>query len=379
MSAAKGKQLRLIILLVLLILAAGGYAGFRLAVTLLKERVMEALGPDSEVRDIRAGRFGVHIEGLRIRGPNGWPAGDTLRAERVTVVPSLRSLFSGQYRIHSITIEQPYLSMLRTKDGRLLLVPSLLAEKGKKEIKPTSASRQTVKIGRITLKDGVIEFFDDTTTRSRRKIRLEQIQAVVQDVETPELSGRSRFEITGVVKGVHGDGRAGLTGWAEIVTKNSSVKANLRSVDLTTFQPYINRAGDAEIQKGTLDLDLQSDIRGNRLKAPGKVTISSLRLAPGRGLWGTFMGMPRNAVLSMLKNKGDKITLSFVLEGDISNPRFSLNETLSKRLTLSMADTLKTGVGGMVRGAGTLGEKGIETATGVVKGVGSTVQKFFGN
>lgn len=377
MSGTKGKRIWIIILLIPVILAAGGYAGFRLAVAALQGKVLEALGPESEVGNIRADRLGVHIEGLRIRGPNGWPAGDTLRAEHVTVVPSLRSLISGQYRIRSITVERPYLSMLRTKDGKLLVTPSLLEEKVKKE--PADAPHRTVRIGRITLKDGAIEFFDETIPRTRRKIRLEQIQAVVHDIETPGLSGRSRFEISGTVKGSHGDGRAGLSGWAEIGTKDSSVKATLRSVDLMTFQPYITRAGDTEIRKGTLDLDLQSDIRGNRLKAPGKVTISSLRLAPGKGFWGTFMGMPRNAVLSMLKSNGDKITLNFLLEGDIDNPRFSLNETLSRRLALSMADSLKTGIGGVVRGAGSVGEQGVEAATGVVKGVGGTVQKFFGD
>lgn len=377
MSGAKARRIRVVILLVPVILAAGGYAGFRLAVTALKERVVEALGPDSEVQDIRADLSGVRIEGLRIRGPNHWPAGDTLRAGHVTVVPSLRSLLSDQYRIHSITIEQPFLSVLRTKDGKLLAVPSLLEKKGEKD--PANAPARTVTIGRITLKDGAIEFFDETIPRPHRKIRLERIGAVIRDIEAPGLSGRSGFEISGVVKGAHGDGQAVLSGWAEISSRDSSVKATLRSVDLTAFQPYITRAGDAEIQRGTLDLDLQSDIRGNRLKAPGKVTISTLRLAPGKGLWGTFMGMPRSAVLSMLKSKGDTITLSFVLEGDISNPRFSLNETLSKRLALSMADSLKTGIGGVVRGAGTMGEKGIEAATGAVKSVGSTVRKVLGD
>lgn len=258
------------------------------------------------------------------------------------------------------------------------MVPSLLAGKVQKH-EQSNAARMSVKIGRITLKDGTIEFFDDTTPRPRREIRIEEIEAVIHDIETPSLSGRSRFEADGVVKGIHGDGRASLTGWAEIPAGNSSVKVILRSVDLVMLQPYMTSTGDAQIQKGTLDLDLQSDIRGNRLKAPGKVTISSLKLAPGKGLWGTFMGMPRSAVLSMLKSKGDRITLSFVLEGDISNPRFSLNETLSKRLALSMAETLMVEIGGVAKGAGALGEKGVEAATGVVEGVGSTVQKFFGH
>jgi uncharacterized protein involved in outer membrane biogenesis len=61
----------------------------------------------------------VDVGELRIKGPRGWPAADTLRAERVVIVPSLRSVLSRQIGIRSITVVRPYLSALRTKDGQL--------------------------------------------------------------------------------------------------------------------------------------------------------------------------------------------------------------------------------------------------------------------
>lgn len=379
MTAGKAKKRAVITLAVFMVIIVGSAVGFRVAVGILKNKVVEALGPDSEIGRLRVGWDGLDIEGLRIRGTHGWPAEYTLRAERVTLVPGILSFFSGKYRISSITIVRPYLSVHRTKAGKILAVPSLLSGKMPEDAVPSPRTQTSVIIGHIILQDGVVELFDDTTGRHRRKIRLEQIQASVEDIDAPSLAGRSRFEIKGIVKGARCDGYADLKGWAEIAKKDSSVNLQLKSVDLADFQAYFTRAGDIRISKGALDLDLQSDVRNNRLKAPGTIVISGLELAPGRGFWGTFMGMPRSAVLAVLKDRGNKISLSFVLEGDINNPRFSFNEALSTRLAVSMADTLKVGIGGVAKGAGTLGQKGIETAAGAVKGVGSAVKNLFGS
>lgn len=77
--------------MVLVVLIAGGAGGFRVAVGMLKGKVVEALGPDSENKDIRVGWSSVSVDGLRIKGSRAWPAADTLRAERVVIVPSPRS------------------------------------------------------------------------------------------------------------------------------------------------------------------------------------------------------------------------------------------------------------------------------------------------
>ena len=90
MAAGKGKRWALIALGVLAVLIVGGIVGFRVAVGVLKGKVVEALGPESEIKDIRVGWSSVDVWEVRIKGPRGWPAADTLRAERVVIVPSLR-------------------------------------------------------------------------------------------------------------------------------------------------------------------------------------------------------------------------------------------------------------------------------------------------
>ncbi len=378
MAAGRGKRWGLIALVVLAVLIVGGIVGFRVAVGILKNKVAEALGPGSEIQALQVGWSSVNVEGLRIKGPQGWPATDTLRAERVAVVPRLRSLLSGQIQVGSITVVRPYLSALRTREGKLRVVPSLLERAAPRGPAGAAGPAREVAISRITLEDGVVELFDATVAQPPLKIRLEQIQATVRDVGVPALTGKSRFDLAGVLKGVQRDGRVTVAGWAEVATKDSSVQTTLRAVDLVALQPYLIKAAEAGVQRGALDLDLQSDVSKNRLKAPGKVTISDLELAPGKGGFGTFMGVPRDAVVAFLRNKDNKIAVNFVLEGDINNPQFSLNEALSTRLASSMAETLGVSLGGVAKGVGTLGQKGAEALTGAAKGVGSAVQQLFG-
>lgn len=377
MLTAKARKWPLLALVAFLILLAASLIGIRIAAGILKGKVAEALGPGSEIRDLGVGFTGVVVEGLRIKGPPGWPAPETLRAERVTVAPSLLGLLSGEVRVRSITVVQPYLSAWRTKDGALRVLPSLL--EGPAGARPAAGPPVgNVAISRITLRGGVVEVFDASVGSPPVKVRLEQIQATVRDVVAPALTGRTRFDLTAVVKGIQGDGRASLSGWAEVTTQDSSVKVQLRSVDLVALQPYLSSAAETRVRKGTLDLDLQAEVRQRRLRAPGKVLIADLDFAPARGASDTFLGVPRAALVTVLKNREGKIEVDFVLEGDVSSPRFNLHEALAGRLAASLTESLEPSIRGILEGAGKTGEKGAAAAGEAAKQVGGALRQLFG-
>lgn len=358
---------------VLALFVAGGIAGFRVAVGVLRDRLIESLGPASELAEIRVGWSRLDVERLRIPGPPGWPANDALRAERVTIEPSLGGVLSGQLRVQSITVIEPYLSALRTADGQLRVLPGLVAAQQEAESpagsEPPAATRE-VSIDRITLRDGVLELFDASVARPPLEIHLEQVEGTVLDVVVPAFGGKTRFDLAAVLEGSRQDGRVTIVGWAEIASRDSSLKTTLRSVDLLALQPYLIRAGESGVRKGTLDLDLHSEVSGNRLHAPGRLTISGLELAPAAGAFGTFMGLPRDAVVGALKDSEDQIAVSFVLEGNLDDPEFALNEAFTTRLASALAETLGVSLGGLATGAGSLGQKGVEA-------VGEAVQQIF--
>lgn len=352
-------------------LAALGAVAYRMAVASLEGKLVGALGPSSELAGLRVGWSGVSAIGLRIAAPKDWPTPDSFRAERVRIVPTLRSLFSRTYRIRSVIVTKPYLAMLRTRDGKLLALPSLLA----RAQSPSGAgdSPTSVVLGHIALEDGVLEIFDETVPRPPLRIRLEQIEASLDEVSVPDFRGRSRFQLEGAVKGVAHDGHASLSGWVEIATRDSSAMTRLRSVDLLAFEPYLIREGEAGVRRGSFDLDLRSDVRASRLSAPGRITLSHLELLPEAGATDTFMGIPRRSVLAGLANKKDEIQFDFTLDGDLGNPQFSLNESLSTRLALSLAKTLGVNLSGLAQDVGEVGLEGGEAAEKAAKGAGTTL------
>ncbi|HMM54417.1 MAG TPA: DUF748 domain-containing protein [Candidatus Desulfobacillus sp.] len=346
-------------------------AGLHFGARALKGEVERALGLQAEIGEIRPGLGAVEVLGLRVKAPAGWPAPDTLRAERIRIAPDLLALLSAKVSISSIVVEGGYVSALRSTDGKLRVVPSLLE---KKDDRKEAGKGPEVIIGAIELKDGVLEFFDATVRKPAHRVRLEQLQARVTELHLPDLTARSKLHLDGVLKGARRDGKLLVDGWMTFASKDSELRNILRGVDLIALQPYLMKAAETGVRKGTLDLDLQTTIKASHLHAPGTLTLSGLELEPG----GTFMGLPRAAVVSLMKDKSDRISIMFTLDGKLDDPNFRLNEGFSTRVASSLGDVLGVSVEGLTKGAGTIGQKGIEAAGGAVGGVGKTVKGIFG-
>jgi hypothetical protein len=90
------------------------------------------------------------------------------------------------------------------------------------------------------------------------------------------------------------------------------------------------------------------------------------------------MGLPRGAVVNFLKNKNNKIEVDFVLEGDLDDPHFALNEAFVTRVAVATAERLGVSIREVVEGLGSLGRKGLEASSESAQGVGKAVREFFG-
>ena len=165
-------------LLALAALALAGAVAFRAAVSLLKGRVAEALGPTSEMAALRVGWSGVVIDGLRIPAPRGLAregrAARRARDDRSDSAQPRRR--ATPYRIWSVTVARPYLSVLRRPGGSYLALPGLHHDATAEKDAAPGAS-PGVSFGEIALVDGVLEIFDATVATPPLKIRLEQIEA----------------------------------------------------------------------------------------------------------------------------------------------------------------------------------------------------------
>jgi len=175
-------------------------------------------------------------------------------------------------------------------------------------------------------------------------------------------------KIDGVLKGGRGDGRIGVEGTVDPAANEVRLVAKLRRADLGALQPYLLRAGETGVQGGLLDLDIKAAVTGRQLRAPGTLTLSELEITPGP----PFMGLPALAASTLLKDRKGRVSMQFVLEGDIGDPRFSLNEQLSERIASALAGVLGISVESLVKSVGRTGET---TARAVEKSIGRMLKQ----
>jgi len=352
-------------LLALAVLAA---VGIHFAAQALKGQVIAALGQDSTIGEVSLGWSAVEVRDLSIRAPEGWPAEETLHASLIRVEPDLRALVSSELKVSRITVEGGYLSVLRPAKGPMRLLPSLLEQPKVAAAQEAAAgSSPKLAIGSVVLKEAVLEFFDASVHKPAHKLRLEQVNAKVENLDLPALDSRTQITLQGVVKGVQSDGTLSIEGWSELASKESELHTRLQQVDLLAFKPYLIKAADTGIRTGKLDMQIDSTVHQQHLHAPGQIRLANLELESRGGAWSAIMGVPRSAVVGALKDRNGVIDLKFTLEGNLNDPRFSLNEQLAMRIGAGLASSLGVSIEGLAKGVG-------NTAGSLTEGV----KKLFG-
>lgn len=321
----------------------------RVALDRLAPSVAAALGPQASVESIGIGWSGVEVRGLVVRGAAGrWPAEHELRADRVTVRPALSSLWRSGWEISRITVDGGYLALLRTREGRLRVVPSMVERPDETRGGGAGAPAASLRIGEIALRDVTLDLFDATLGRGApHRVRLTQLRADVGPVVLPALDERVALDLAATFKGVQRDGQLELSGHLTPATRDADLKLDARDLDLVALQPYLLRSGESSVRKGALDLKLHARAAKQRLDAPGRLVLRGLELQSGGGVLATFGGVPKQAVLAALSRDG-KIELDFTLQGRIDDPKFSLNEVFAARFAVGLAEKLGVTLGGVV-------------------------------
>ncbi|TXC65282.1 DUF748 domain-containing protein [Piscinibacter aquaticus] len=340
-----------IVVIVVAVLAAGALGALRLGASRLEAALHDALGPRASIGAVRIGLTGVQIDDLRIgAAPSGWPAADELVARRVHIRPSLASLWSHGWHIASIEVEDGYLSLLRTRQGKLRVLPALL-EKPRGD--PASGEAPRVRIADVALREVAIDFFDASVRGPTHKLRFESLRADVGPLAMPAFDEPTAIDLAATLKGPQKSGHIAIDGTVTIATLDAKLKAAVRGVDLVALQPYLLKVNEAGVKRGTLDLTLDASVKAKRLHAPGRVTLTGLELASGSGVLATFGGVPRQAVLSAMEREG-RIEVGFTLEGRLDDPAFSINDNLATKLAGGLAESLGVSLGGVVEGVGSV-------------------------
>jgi hypothetical protein len=346
---------RLLIALALLgALAVALFAAYRFALQRLHGALLDALGPRASVGAVELDWNRVEVRDLRIRadreGRDRWPAEDELRAERVQVKPDLLGALGGRWRVGRIVVDKPYLSLHRSRDGKLHVLPALLDKPAAaQQAAQGKAAAPLVLIDRVELHDAEVELYDASVRQPAHRMRLSALQADVRGLKLPALDQPIDVDIEGVFKGPQRDGRLKIDGQLTPATHDAQLKASVNGVDLVALEPYLLKVAEGGVKHGTLDLKVDASVQKNNLKAPGVLTLSRVEL----GRAGTFAGVPQRAVLAAMGRDG-RIEVRFTLAGRLDDPNFSLNEDIATRIAAALGEKLGVSVGGVVEGVGSV-------------------------
>ena len=357
-------------LLALILIAIGA---MQFAQQQVKNRVSAALGPLGSADSIDVGLTSVHLTHVVLKAPPGWPAGEPLRADEITITPDVRDLIARRMHIREVVVRGFDMAVLRTKDGSLNLLPNLREtlnradQPGGTGASPPLPSEKLV--DHIRFEQGNFHFYDMSIGPPPFRVTVSNANATVDNLHLPSLAEPTKVSLRGSLKGPAHTGTVTFDGWIKIASRDSQTTSTLRGVDIAMLDPYLLKKAStrAQVTGGTVDLSIESTVRNYHLHAPGTVTVHNLQLADTDNPLETFMSIPTRAAVAALRTHNGDITLHFVLDGDLRDPKFSVRDGILARVGAGFAEALGVSVEGVAKGAG-------ET----VKGLGNALKNLLG-
>ena len=354
---------------IVLLFLAGGYFGLSwYAVRFLGERVQRLTGEGLTIAEVKPGPARLSVKGVRFEEPASGKR--LLEIEEIRLYPSLLSALRGKITIREVVLVRPSVHVSRSRDG-IYLGPWISGEMGRTAgtsrqgragaSKERGAAREEkgdpipVKIDQLRVEGGTFSFVDDKVGEPPARIEMKGIDLLLEKIKYPLTSHPSALRFKARVKGERKDGSIDARGWIDFATSDMDVDLKVQELELKLFQPYYRKRVTAEIESGEIRLDAKVAVAKKVINAPCQLDIADFRLAKSQGM---FFYIPADLIISLLKDKGNRVKAHFTIKGDTRDPKFSLEENVLGRLGFSMAESLglpvrvigETLVGGTTKG-----------------------------
>jgi hypothetical protein len=220
-----------------------------------------------------------------------------------------------------------------------------------------------IRIDRIRIEKGSFDFEDMKPGEPPANIRLRDLDLEIGDIQFPFISSYSPVQFKGKMKGKAKDGKIHVKGWIDIKTMDMAISLEAQEIDVKIFEPYYHKRVSAEIENGYINMESKIAVEKRMIDAPGHLELTGLRIKEGSG---TVLWIPAKTLVSLLRDKGNRIKVEFHVKGNLDNPQFNLQETFFTQIAISLAEALgipiKVVGGDVIKGT----EKGAE---GLIEGM----------
>ncbi len=342
------------------------------AVKFIQARLQQVVGPGLTIAEIKIRPTYLSAKGIRYEDPLS--KRKIFLIEEMRVYPDLSSFLKGTLSIRECTILRPSFFFYRSREGSLI-GPWTTIEK-KEQGKEISDDREgkgkeslPIKIDRFRIRKGSVDFEDRKMGEPPAQIQLRELDLELKNIQYPFISSHSFIKLKGKIKGRKREGNIYTEGWIDLKNMDMETSFKVQEVDIKIFEPYYRKRVSAEIEAGHIDLEAKIGIKEKMIDAPGQLQLIGLRVKEE----GTVLWIPAKALISLLKDKGNRIQIQFHVKGNMGDPQFSLQETFLTRVAVSLAETL--GIPIKVVGETIIGGAG-KGAEGLIEGLKS-IEKLF--
>ncbi len=351
--------------IVILLLAGAFFLLSYVGVRLIESQLQKGAGPGLTIEAIKIRPTHLALAGIRYEDPTSHEG--MLQIQEMRIYPSLLSSLRGRVGIREWRWIQPSFFFLRSKDGAWT-GPWPPQGEGKEEGRPKEGSDKragkregpfSVKIDRIRIKNGTLDIKDEKTGGAPAEFHFKNLDLNLEEVQYPLSSSHSPLELKGRLKGPTKEGSVYAKGWIDVKTIDMDTSLTLREIEVKTFEPYYRKRVSAEIHSGVSNMDANIQVKNRKIDAPGELEFVDLRIGEGSETPGMVFYIPATTLVSLLKDRGNRIKVKFRVKGDIDDPKFNLQESFLTRVAVSLAEALglpirtvgEEALGGVLKGA----------------------------
>lgn len=179
-------------------------------------------------------------------------------------------------------------------------------------------SAADIKIGKVTLQGGTVDF-SDRFIEPNYRARMLNMSGSVSGLSSL-ASTRARLELNGNL------GRGApisITGQVNPLTKKlfADMSLNFKNIELTPMTPYASKFLGHPIVKGKLTYDAKYMIDGRIIDTKNKVFIDQIALGD-RVESASAIKAPIKLAVKLLEDRNGRINLDIPVSGDLDNPKF---------------------------------------------------------
>jgi len=361
-----------IIGIIAILLIAGYLFASYYAVKFIQARLQKVVGPGLTIAEIEIKPTYLSAKGIRYE--DSLSKRKIFMIEEMRVYPALSSFLKGTLNIRECMILRPSFFFYRSREGSIIGPWTTVEKREKgKEISEDQERKGKeslpIKIDRFRIRKGSVDFEDRKMGEPPAQIQLRELDLELKNIQYPFISSHSFIALKGKTKGGKKEGNIYIEGWVDLKNMDMETSFKVQEVDIKIFEPYYRKRVSAEIEAGHIDLEAKIRIKEKMIDAPGQLQLIDLRVKEE----GTVLWIPAKALISLLKDKGNRIQIQFHVKGNMGDPQFSLQETFLTRVAVSLAGTL--GIPIKVVGETIIGGAG-KGAEGLIEGLKS-IEKLF--